>query len=76
MPKPRMAYAAICKCGGVVAATMDVPEHKRDVAKTVAEWIRDELAVERISSGSVRERWGCKCNQQTSFVVEDVDADK
>lgn len=35
-------------CGCVVAIIVDMPEYKKDVAKQVAEFIRDGLEIERV----------------------------
>lgn len=56
------AYIGRCKCGALVAATVDNPERKRQVAQDVAEFIRDGLAVERVDSDVVRVQFSrCTC---------------
>lgn len=50
------AYIARCKCGcgGIVMATVDIPEHAEEVAKEVAACIRDGYSVEHVTVGYVR----------------------
>ncbi len=48
------AYIARDLCGCIVAATVDRPEHVRDTAKTIAEWVRDGLTLERTTVGDAR----------------------
>jgi hypothetical protein len=55
-----MAYVAICKCGGIVMATMDSVERKRDVAKEVAACLRDGYEIKRITAPEVRASSFCK----------------
>ena len=57
------AYVARQLCGCVVAVTVNMADHPKDVARDVAEWIRDGLAVEGHSVEAVRAMpFGCKCN--------------
>lgn len=50
-----MAYAGrVPGCGCLVAATIDNPERKKDVAKFVQEMIRDGLEVSRVDTEEVR----------------------
>ncbi len=56
-----MAYMAKCKCGGMVAAVMDIPNHKADTAKEVAECIEAGYTVERVDSEEVRTAEWCEC---------------
>ena len=61
------SYIARCKCGcgGIVMATVDIPKHKKETAKTVAECIRDGLVVERVTVGYVRSNpFGCQKKDQ------------
>lgn len=50
------AYIARCKCGcgGIIMATVDRPEHAKDVARDVADAIRDGYTVEHVTVGYVR----------------------
>lgn len=59
------AYAGNCpKCSKMVAAAVDIPEHKKDTAKEVASWIRDGLLVSRMTVAEVRASdWGCECKK-------------
>jgi hypothetical protein len=47
-------YVGVLSCGCAVAATVDRPEWKRDTARTIAEWIKDGLTVERWTVERVR----------------------
>lgn len=53
-----MAYIAREKCGCVTGATIDNPQHRKEVAKDVAAWVRDGRIVERVDSGYVRAEFG------------------
>lgn len=57
----RFAYVGrwtTCAC--VAAVVIDEPEHPRDTAKSVADFIRRGFRVERIPSATVREMdWRC-----------------
>lgn len=44
-----------CGCGGIVLATVDTPEHAKEVAKEVATCIKKGYAVERVTVGYVRQ---------------------
>lgn len=51
MTEHRMAYGARQKGEpGFVAVVADLPGQQRETAKTVAEWIRDGLEVERVTA--------------------------
>lgn len=57
-----MAYVAKKPCGCICSAVVDEPNHKRDVAKDVAEWIREGLTIEHVTVQHVRENfvgWQC-----------------
>lgn len=56
-----MAYVAIHECGQIVAATVDYPEHKRDVARDVGNWLRRGNLIERRTVADAREADWCKC---------------
>jgi hypothetical protein len=60
------AYIGKCPgCKQVIAATVDAPEYRDDVAKDVAEWIRDGLIVERSTVGEARKLFNnCACNSE------------
>lgn len=55
-----MAYVAICKCGGLVMATMDTPGRKREVAGDVARHIKLGNEIRRITADEVRAIPWCK----------------
>lgn len=56
------AYIARQDCGCVVAVTVNMKHHPKDVARNVAEWIRDGLSVEGHAIEAVRQMvFGCKC---------------
>ena len=64
-----MAYVARCPgCNEIVGVTSDRPEYKRDVAKTVACWIREGCHIERMTADAVRQAWGdgCACEENES----------
>jgi len=50
-----MSYIAKKSCGCIVAAIVDRPERKNETAREVSKWIRDGLAVERVTVEYVRE---------------------
>lgn len=50
-----MAYIARKDCGCIVAAAVDAPESRKDVAKEVRKWIAGGLTVERVTCGYVRQ---------------------
>ena len=51
-----MAYAGFCQsCGHLVSATVDDPDHAKDVRKDVSQFMRDGLRIERVSCQTVRE---------------------
>lgn len=69
MAKNTGSYIARCKkgCGGIVFATVDIPEHAEDVARDVAEMIANGYTIEHVTVGYVHENgFGCKC------VVEEI----
>jgi hypothetical protein len=47
--KATHAYLGIASCGCVMAMTVDNPEHKKDVAKDVASFMRWGATIERVS---------------------------
>ena len=49
-------YIGINKEGKCRAAAVDNPEHAKDVAKTVADWIKHGLTVERVTVEEARKR--------------------
>jgi len=56
------AYVGRCKCNHIVAAILDRPERKREVAKEVATMIKEGLTVERVDSEVVRVQFHrCTC---------------
>ena len=62
-----MAYIARCKCGGVVMATVDNPDHQKENAKEIARCVRDGLTIERVSVEYVRSKecvLGCVCPKE------------
>lgn len=55
-----MAYIAREKCGCITMATVDDPEHKREVAKQIAKAVRLGETVERVTCEYVRTtEWKC-----------------
>ena len=60
-----MCYIGVKECGCVVAACVDNPKHKKDIAKNVGDWVKDGLTIERISVEDTRNRLSyCKCNEE------------
>lgn len=59
----RMAYVSrIKECGCLVAAQVDLPQYRRDVAKFVAKEIREGFNVERVTVEEARALpWGWPC---------------
>jgi hypothetical protein len=55
-----MAYAAIHKCGRIVAATVDSPGNKAK-SRHVSGWIRRGEAVEHMEMEAVRKGDWCEC---------------
>ena len=55
-----MAYAARCKCGGLVFAAVDSPEHAKDTAKEVSHMIRTGFSIDRIPCDDVRKGPWCE----------------
>jgi hypothetical protein len=66
MMPAKMAYVAYhADCGKVVACTIDNPEHKKEVAKDVADWIRRGDTVEHIPATDMPDAPGwCRCWQK------------
>lgn len=65
------AYIARCKkCKAIVMATVDVPEHAKDVAKDIADCVRRGFVIEHVTVGYVRENWSssCTCTQDNNRV--------
>jgi hypothetical protein len=57
-------YVGIKPCGCVTCATVDSPEHGKDVAKDVSRYIKDGLKVERIPVEEARTRLKrCECKE-------------
>lgn len=56
------SYVARKACGCMVGATVDDPAHKKDVAREIAEWVREGLTIERVTHDVVRKEFmGSKC---------------
>lgn len=72
MNDDHMAYVARCRgCGAVRMAVVDNPQHARDVAREVANAIRDGYYIERGSAGWVRQQsWECICHQKVQLELE------
>jgi hypothetical protein len=59
------AYIALRPCGCIVGAVVDNPEHSKDVAKDVAEFIRAGCRIERRTNEEVRTQpWKCPAHQR------------
>lgn len=58
-------YVGTTACGCMVAACVDSPELKKDVARFVKECVEDGLTVSRIPTEEVRGKLKrCKCAEQ------------
>ena len=62
---PKMdCYVGIKPCGCMVAWVYDSKEHPKDVAKSVAQFIKDGYRVESANTDDIRSKLGpCKCNR-------------
>jgi len=49
------AYLGLKDCGCAVAAVVDEKNHQKDVAKSVANFIKDGLRIERVTIEEARE---------------------
>jgi len=78
------SYIGRCKCGNIVAASVIESDKfvvdKKELAKDVADWIREGLSVEQVDSEQVRiQMWGCRCaadnqdrlDKQMSLLLEE-----
>lgn len=55
-------YVGVKPCGCMVAWVFDGPKYPKDVAKSVADFIKSGYRVERANTDSVRRKLGrCKC---------------
>lgn len=73
MNEEKPAYVGFKPCGCAVAAIVDDEVSKKDLPKTIAEWIRDGLAIERKTVGWVRENLHfCNHNKQQEFIFEGI----
>jgi hypothetical protein len=53
-------------CGCVTCATVDDEDHKKDIAKDIARWVRWGLTIERVPHEYVRQHLAsCKCKKVT-----------
>ena len=60
--KATHVYAGRLSCGCTVAAMVDIPDEPKEVAKSVAQFIRDGYAVARVTLEEFRGTTiGCKC---------------
>ncbi len=62
LPEADCCYVAFKACGCAVAACVIVPQHRKDTARSVSEWIRDGLRIETRSVEWVRANLRrCQC---------------
>lgn len=55
-----MTYVARAECGCVRGVAVDQPEHRKDVAKALSQWVRGGHAIERLPTETVRSMdWKC-----------------
>jgi len=58
-----MLYVARHECGKIVAAAVDLPDHKKALAREMADWVRRGDTVERIPNSELPaslKDW-CRC---------------
>ena len=75
MPKYEATHAYIGRkaCGCAVAAAVDMPELQEETAKSVAEFIKGGLRVERIPLGDVGVQVKrCRCGVQQNSLFEEA----
>jgi hypothetical protein len=59
---PMDCYVGIKPCGCMVAWVYDSKDHPKDVAKSVAQFIKDGYRVESANTDDIRSKLGpCKC---------------
>lgn len=59
-------YVGVKACGCAVSACVDRPEYAKDTAKTLAEWVREGLTIERKTVGWARSNlFACKHEQRS-----------
>ena len=59
-----MTYIAKRPCGCIVAASVDNPERRADVAEFVSDCIREGYTVERVTTEDCRNgQWACHCDE-------------
>lgn len=64
MNPPEYCYVGRKPCGCTVAACMDMPKHKKDVAKFLADCVKDGLTIERVTLDDARcTLKRCECKQ-------------
>ena len=62
--KKHDCYVGILPCGCMVAWVYDNGEHPKDVAESVAEFIKNGYSVERANTDEIRPKLGpCKCKK-------------
>lgn len=62
-----MTYIATCpECGRIIAAAVDAPEMRGEVAKEVADWIRRGFPVSRMTCEEARAAEWCTCRRKTN----------
>ncbi len=65
------SYVGRLLCGCLVAWCADNPEHQKDVARSVAKFIRNGYAVEHVVLDDVRDQLGpCKCQKLLDLCVK------
>lgn len=62
-------YVGIKTCGCMVAWVYDSKEHPKDVAKSVAQFIKDGYRVESANTDDIRSKLGpCKCKSPNNRI--------
>lgn len=72
-PTDPMCYVGRRPCGCVAYAAVDRPaaERRNDIARDVAEMIREGWTVERQTAAWVRSNWGPGCAQCSPAAVQE-----
>ena len=64
------AYIGIKACGCVQAVVVDDPKYPKDTARSVSDFIKDGLTVERVTMAVMREKLKTKCQHEQKPVSD------